>query len=778
MEFALALYWLAAVLAFAAAVTPLCARLFRGFPGRGAALAPGVGFALLAVVAYWLGRVHWSTGVAALSLLVVVSLGVLASRNLKRPDPRKALPPLAVFAAAFALFVAIRAVDPAAHAGGGEKFLDYGLMKSITLADRLPPEDIWFAGRPVRYYYGGLLSVTAFADAIGVPVRYAYNLGLATCFAALASGAYGVASAVAAHRDRSPALAGVLAALLVCLGGFPATPVRLLAGLLFPVEVIAEHAEWLVAGIRLGDPLPVATDPTAWNYWIARYVVPSTITVNPLWSYLNGDLHAHVIAPVFLLPAVGVAFEAWRTPNRRRRLVLLFLVLPVFAGALAMTSTWSLPTAAGLGFLAVALADHHPRDLLPTSVRDAVPGAGASGELARYALAGLTGVAVALGGVALAAPFFLFYAPENGGVGFLPPRSPLAPYLLVWGGFVAVFATYLARRASLTARQTAAAVVGWAVLLAAFEFVHAASVVVLLPVLAAAWYLRRTDRAGFAAVLVVAGAGILLAVELAYAKVWPHDPTAPRWNTVYKISMQVAVLWGVAGGITAASLLEPVLARARNALASARDTAADTASGAADATPTVSRADALGAVVAVLVVLSAMTFPVFALTDHFGNPPREPRNATLDASEFVEDHHPYEAAAFEWLRQHADGQPTLLTTAGDPIYVWMNAPSTFTGYPTVVGWVHEKGYRGEAAYADRARDVQFMFQGSPKTQALLFDKYDVQYVYYGPLERERYPDAEFGGPGVREVYENPRVTIYAVDADEACAATNLSCYEG
>jgi YYY domain-containing protein len=757
MEFALTAYWLVAVLVFATAVVPACARLLPRFPARGAALAPGVAFAALALVAYWAGRVAWHSGVALACVVAVAALGVAVGRDADLPAPRAVAGPLAAFLAAFLLFAAVRALDPAVHAAGGEKFLDYGLMKSITLADTLPPEDIWFAGRPVRYYYGGLLSVTAFADAIGVPVRYAYNLGLATCFGALAAGAYGVGSAIAAHSGRSTRLAGVLAAAFVCLAGFPATPVRLLAGLL-PADLVAEQAEFLFAAIRVGDPQQTATSLDAWHYWIARYVIPSTITVTPLWSYLNGDLHAHVIAPVFLLPAVGVAFASWRARSPRRALALL-AVLAGFAGALAITSTWSLPTAAGLAALAVALADRHPASLLPEPVRDRVPGSGASGEVARYLLGGASGVAVGLGGAAFAAPFFLFRAPENSGLAFLPPASPLAPFLLAWGGFTVLFAAHLARRLDWSTRRVAAVLAASAAAAGVGVLAGLGSAVLLAALLALAWYARRTDRAGFVAILAVAGAGILLVGELAYAKVWPHDPNAPRWNTVFKLSMQVAVLWGVGAGAAAAARLEPVLARVSGAAAR------------------VSRADTAGAVVAVLVVLSAMTFPAVALADHFGGAPREPRDATLDATEFVDDHHPDEADAFDWLRSNVDGQPTVLTTVGDPIYNWMNAPSVFTGYPTVAGWIHEKGYRGEAAFVDRADDVRLVFEGDHRVQALLYDKYDIDYVYYGPVERERYPDAEFGGPGVERVYRNGDVTIYRVDADRACDATGLDCYE-
>jgi uncharacterized membrane protein len=276
------------------------------------------------------------------------------------------------------------------------------------------------------------------------------------------------------------------------------------------------------------------------------------------------------------------------------------------------------------------------------------------------------------------------------------------------------------------------------------------------------WLLRRTGRGGFVAVLAVAGAGLLVAVELAYAQVWPYDPNALRWNTVFKVSMQASVLWGLGAGVAAASLLQPVVDR----LWGARDAV----------TARVSATDAAGVLVAVLVVAAALTFPAMALSDHFGDPGVDPADATTDATRFVETHHPEEAEAFRWLRTNTTGQPTMVTGVGEPIYTWVSAPSVFTGIPTVVGWEHEAGYRGTDAYETRVSDVETIYRGDRRTQAVLLAKHDVDYVYYGPLERERHPDASFGGPGIKVVFQNDAVTIYSVDTDAACEAANVTCY--
>jgi YYY domain-containing protein len=353
----------------------------------------------------------------------------------------------------------------------------------------------------------------------------------------------------------------------------------------------------------------------------------------------------------------------------------------------------------------------------------------------------------------------------NRGIALLGPRSPLAPYVLAWGGFVGVFVAYLARRAGIGAARTAAVLLAWVAVLAVSALVDLGSLAFLVPLIAAGWLLVRTERAGFVAVLAVAGAGLLVAVELAYAQVWPYDPNAVRWNTVFKVSMQASVLWGLGAGVASAALLQPVVDRLR----SARDAGEEAAA-------SVSASDAVGAVLAVLVVASALTFPAMALADHFGSPSVEPENATTDATRFVETYHPQEAEAFRWLRTNTTGQPTMVTAVGKPIYTWVSAPSVFTGIPTVVGWEHEAGYRGTEAYETRVNDVETLYRGDRRTQAVLLAKYGVDYVYYGPVERDRYPDATFGGPGVDVAFENDGVTVYSVDTDAACEAANVTCY--
>ncbi|QDX40360.1 hypothetical protein FQU85_05405 [Salarchaeum sp. JOR-1] len=473
-----------------------------------------------------------------------------------------------------------------------------------------------------------------------------------------------------------------------------------------------------------------------------------TLTVSPFWAYLNGDLHAHVVAAPFLVLVAALAYTVFRARGRAR-LVRLAL-LGVAGGFLTLVNTWGLPTTIGLAALALAFSPHTPS---PRQFASSV-----ANELARYASAVAGALTVAALAVLVAAPFLLFHTPVTHGVGFLPPRTALGPLLLAYGVFLAAFALAVRRYDLSAPRPRVAFALGLlaAALAGVLLALDLAAVVVVGPLLAAGWYVLRRRTPAFWLVLLVAGAGLVLAVEFAYARVYPFDPAVPRWNTVYKVSMQVWVLWGIGAAVAAAGVLERAAARVRSAAPPLRT----------------ARALAPAVVVAVL-LLGAAVFPAAALVQHHTLAGDQP---SLDGTRYVETYHPYEAAAVDWLDSHVDGTPTLLSKPGRTTYTWVNAPSSLTGIPTVVGWTHEKGYRGVDAYTTRATDAAYMLDADWDAAALLLDYYDVQYVYYGPNEREAYgPSIYDNRTGVTVAYQNEEVTIYEIDADEACTAVRDSC---
>ncbi|WP_435345533.1 DUF2298 domain-containing protein [Haloarchaeobius sp. HRN-SO-5] len=863
MEYGLVLLWFLCVGGLAVVAAPFTAFVFAPLSDRGGTLALPVSLAVLGLTSYWVGQVAfgWSALLVSMGLLSLGS-GLVLYRGLE-PDWRSVGLGLGVFALGFGLVVAIRGADPGLYAGGGEKFLDFGLLKTLLRAQRLPPEDFWWSGDRVQYYYGGHLVAAQLTRLTGVAPRYAYNLALATFYGALVTAAFGLARSIAAERDLPEVAAGGLAVFFVGVASNLSTLARVVVWLLpasaktpvdrnpnvpGPEAVRAFGYEW--------DRL--ALGPDSFHYWTASRVIPDTINEFPLFAFLNGDLHAHMMSTPLLLLAAAVGFAYWLTPAEDvcRRRAYLFACAPSLAALLALVNTWSFPSVAGLTTLAVLFADAHPTSLLPDAVRRRVePALGdrAASEALRMLTAGGVGAAVGILGALLAFPFFLG-ATSGQHVAFLPGRSGVSGLLLVHGAFLLLSVAYLAPRLapdvdadlgfavplSVCALLAAAnAVVGWipvpvglvaavgllavtqvdaddrgpaavlfvlavsvagvlmvtvgeslgnvgvywatllvgvgaavsdfddetrlvavagagfAVLAAAAVALDAAVLATVAPVLAAGWVtLRLGRRLGYETVLLVAAVGLVTLVEFVYVA---ERAGNGRFNTVFKFYMQVWVLWGTAAGV----MLVDVVARQWPDWSIGDRIDAGRPTG----TSTLRRVVAVG--LAVVLVSSLSIYGGLALTTHF-----EHENAdTLDSKAWIAEERPDEYAAIEWLDER-EGRPVVLERPTTRHIYGLNSPATplvtgvssLTGLPTVAGWSHAADYHTDAGWQERMDAIDAVYDGSSEARADALAKYDVEYVYVGPHERQHYGAVDFADdPSLSVARSFGSVTVYEVD---------------
>jgi uncharacterized membrane protein len=176
-------------------------------------------------------------------------------------------------------------------------------------------------------------------------------------------------------------------------------------------------------------------------------------------------------------------------------------------------------------------------------------------------------------------------------------------------------------------------------------------------------------------------------------------------------------------------------------------------------------------------VLSTAIYGGAALGPHFGSSNWN----TLDATQFSHRYHPGEADAIDYLDDRA-GQPTIASAPAtwryplDPgrqpaaprMYRWEASPAaSLTGLPTIAGWEHEVGYRGEEAYTARVRDADVLYTGTPSERAAVVREYDVEYIWVGPQERQRYGSVSFENvTGVTPAFEDEEATVYRVNESE------------
>ncbi|WP_323674916.1 DUF2298 domain-containing protein [Halorubellus sp. PRR65] len=480
MEYTLVLVWLAALAAVTAVATPFATLLLSPLPDRGSGLGLPVAIAVLGVASYWVGQVAFGwPGIVVAALVVLAGSAYALSRG-HVPERGPAVEAFVVFVVGFLLVVAIRAADAAADPYAGEKLLDFGLLATLYRAPALPPEDMWFAGERLQYYYGGHMIAAQLGRLTGTAPAYAYNLALAAYYGFTVAASYGLARSIAMARGISPRRAGALGAVLVGIASNLSTPAR---GLILLVQHLQRPITFngpvdvLLAPLRVlflvvpNDTVQVVTregggrfvevlgyqfsglavSADAFGYWAASRVIPWTINEFPLFAYLNGDLHAHMMSPPLLLVAAAVAFAYWQAPAAAvwRKRAYLFAAAPALGGLLAVVNTWSFPSVAGIVALTTAFAAAHPATVLPAPVADRVRAiADASRvheEVSRLVVAvGLAGVVGALS-VAFALPFFSG-ATSGQYPALLPDRSSLVGLLLVHGAFLLVTVAYLLDR--------------------------------------------------------------------------------------------------------------------------------------------------------------------------------------------------------------------------------------------------------------------------------------------------------------------------------------------
>ena len=231
-----------------------------------------------------------------------------------------------------------------------------------------------------------------------------------------------------------------------------------------------------------------------------------------------------------------------------------------------------------------------------------------------------------------------------------------------------------------------------------------------------------------------------------------------RMNTVFKFYVQVWLFWGVA----AAAALAWIVPRVRR---SGRG-----------------RTVWLG-VLGVLLVCAAL-YPPLATSARVRDRFDPTLGPGLDGWEYMTTAHYYDPngqdydlkwdyEAILWMLDNVVGSPTIME-GQVPEYRWGARYSVNTGLPTVLGWNwHQRQQRGSAGDKEvwaRASDIETCYNTPfPADAMALLDKYQVQYVIVGPLERAYYTagglskfDQMVGNGQLSVVYRTDGVTIYEV----------------
>jgi YYY domain-containing protein len=689
------LMWVVTVEVLGLACLPLM-RAFFANRRDSALLSRPAGLALVAF-AGWALSYSKSFGFERGTLLFAIALVALASFLLRRaarragqalepywgPEERRAA---LTFWAPTAVFLVIRAAVP--EVLGAEKFMDLAFLNSLTRSDAMPPIDPWMSGHTINYYYWGYLLAAVLAKISNVATSVSYNLAIAT-------------------------FAGYSFTAAACLG------LRLSGGR-------AGAGLWSGIGSVFAGNLTGAMD--AWqspfarefDYWHASRVIKAGGTIDefPFFTFFHSDLHPHLLAFPFFIAAFAVAHRVmeippaplpspWKAADLLRKAWPMVL-LALFAGTARAANNWNLPALAILLVFTGVFRETQGRRL-PAAV-EALRGA-------------LVGAGLLVLSLLMWLPYSRSYALLTQGLAMTTMKSELPEFLGVWGillaaGYAALLPPALGGatdEASRRRRDLTVAILSIGCLVAAFA-AKAPALVVILPLgflgVVVAWRALRSPEGNpedlFAAFLLVLALAMVLGCEFIYFRD-SYGLDLQRMNTIFKFYHQAWPLLACAVAVFGSRAWRN---KAWSGLA-------------------------VRAVLTAAMLLS-LFYPLEAavsrLRQHEGP-------VSLDLATALTRRNSGDAAAIQWVLQHAPAGSVVLEATGDP-YSEFARVSSHTGVPTVLGWANHEGLwrNNDAEVVQRIAAVK-TFYSTPdqRSAAAVLQKYGVTHVVLGDMERRSYP---------------------------------------
>ncbi len=192
-----------------------------------------------------------------------------------------------------------------------------------------------------------------------------------------------------------------------------------------------------------------------------------------------------------------------------------------------------------------------------------------------------------------------------------------------------------------------------------------------------------------------------------------YEKTAARSNTMFKLTYQAFILFGLSMGYIFIRFLAD---NSRKWI------------------------QAIGIAGTVCLLLTSGYTPT-AIRQWQGNIFHKDGYLGLDATAFLETSYPKDAPAIRWLQENVKGSPVVLEANGTSYSSYCRV-SAMTGLPTVLGWyTHEHLWRNDAEdLNEKSRQIELIYTSQDENQVRsLLEQYQVSYLFLGQMEREKYP---------------------------------------
>jgi YYY domain-containing protein len=817
---------------------PLAYTLFPALADRGYTLSRAAGLLIWSYL-FWLfaslGVAQNDTGGIMLALVILVVLSAISI--VYRPQGSSIvdfvktnlaliLTTEILFLAAFSFLAFVRSANP--ELISTEKPMELAFINGILRSPAFPPQDPWLSGYAISYYYFGYVMTAMLARLSNINGSMAHNLMLSLIFALGAVGSYGILYnlltqlritnyklQIESHAPRPMLLALLSPLFLLLVSNFEALLEVLHRNGFFwaqdPITKIYTSNFWSWLDMKeLSSPpmIPFQWTPDRYLWWwrgsrvIQDYDMlrspREVIDEFPLFSFLLGDLHPHVLAIPFSLLAIAVALNLFLDTSDEKvdlfglRLHISyprFLFSALVIGGLAFLNTWDILIAGTLIVFAYvfsrANADGWRWDRLEDIFLLCLP--------------------LAFLSIILYLPFYFGFSSQAGGI--LPNMMFVtrgAHLWVMWGTlFIPIFAYLFSGTPNLASasdnessnpkrkpnwKLAFSLGFGIALFLWAFSwfigwvgsYIEQDYVIMFLASqgMTAAEFFNATSlrRLEYIGSLIT-----LLAIFIpALAFLFPRHAVDDKPQTADDGSPSIVYRQPSANQfvlllITLAALLvlAPEFVYLRDQFGYRINTvfkfyyqawmlwSLAAAFGTAYLLQNLKGVrDILFRVVISLVIFAGLLYPIFGLMNKTNNF-KPLYGFTLDDFDRIKRENPDEAAAIDFLRTVPNG--IIAEAVGDG-YSSYGRISANTGLQTILGWPgHEAQWRGSyEPQGSRRDDMTQLYSTFYWEEAqIIMEKYDIRYIYIGTLEQTsmRVNEEKFKSH-LKVIFQQGNVTIY------------------
>lgn len=656
---------------------PLTISICSSLPDLGYSVSKILGVLLLAYVSWILSyALGYSRNEIMLSLLLICVFSAIFYIKRKTCIDRKLLlRSELIFGSMFVLFLIIRAFNPEIH--DGEKVYDFMLLNSIMKSASLPPHDSWLSGYNINmYYYFGSFTIATLIKLAGIPSNIAYNLGMALLPALAAVAAFGLGYNLTSDKK----------------GGVAALFLLVFAGNLYPAGVISAHALNMTTS-TFGNVPPIM------DYWGPTRIIPNTVNEFPYFSFIFGDLHAHVIAIPFVLLAITFILNVYLS----KKLSKISLLLTGLAlGSLFVFNAWDYATYAALFIIVILIQPWKIEGGISTKI---------SRELSKRL--GMVIAVIILGFLMFTFFFMDFHSSGIQGIKPVITRTALINFLVIYNLFLFLIISFMLlhipefrhKKWMLFALAASGAALYF---VKDFQTLAVFVPMAFLTCIGIYFFYKNNDlNRLFISVMIAMGLALLVFCELFYFDDL-FSGENERFNTVFKFYNQVWLLFSIA---SACALHDLVKKKYR-------------------------MKSAMVVVLSLLIVLNSLYLytGTFARTEGFN------RSFGLDGIDFLKKANYGDYDAIFWVDKNLNWTTVILEAPGES-YEDTSRISSYTGIQTVVGWAgHEFMLRNSwEDVASRIRDIDAIYDTEDYDKAIgLLRKYNVSYVYVGNVELRKY----------------------------------------